>query len=107
GRFQNTGSWNGIAIYDDYGHHPVEIAAVLKAARAGAGGRVIAIVEPHRFTRVRDLFAEFASCFTDADSVILTPLYSAGELPIDGVHPHALAAAGRSHGHHAGGYAAD
>ncbi|HJZ33365.1 MAG TPA: UDP-N-acetylmuramate--L-alanine ligase [Hyphomicrobiaceae bacterium] len=98
-RFQNTGSWNGIAIYDDYGHHPVEIAAVLKAARAGAGGRVIAIVEPHRFTRVRDLFAEFASCFTDADSVILTPLYSAGELPIDGVDHQALAAAVRSSGH--------
>jgi len=98
-RFQNTGSWNGIAIYDDYGHHPVEIAAVLKAARAGAAGRVIAIVEPHRFTRVRDLFAEFASCFTDADSVILTPLYSAGELPIDGVDHQALAAAVRSSGH--------
>jgi len=98
-RFQNTGSWNGIAIYDDYGHHPVEIAAVLKAARAGAGGRVIAIVEPHRFTRVRDLFAEFANCFTDADSVILTPLYSAGELPIDGVDHQALAAAVRSSGH--------
>ena len=60
-RFQHTGSWNGIAIYDDYGHHPVEIAAVLKAARAGAQGRVIAIVEPHRFTRVRDLFADFAA----------------------------------------------
>ena len=73
-RFQLTGTWNGVAIYDDYGHHPVEIAAVLKAA-AGARGRVIAVVEPHRFTRVRDLFEEFAACFKDADSVIVTPLY--------------------------------
>ena len=84
-RFQLTGTWNGVAIYDDYGHHPVEIAAVLKAARAGARGRVIAVVEPHRYTRVRDLFREFAACFKDADSVIVTPLYSAGELPIDGI----------------------
>ena len=84
-RFQLTGTWNGVAIYDDYGHHPVEIAAVLKAARAGARGRVIAVVEPHRYTRVRDLFGEFAACFKDADSVIVTPLYSAGELPIDGI----------------------
>jgi UDP-N-acetylmuramate--alanine ligase len=98
-RFQPTGSWNGIAIYDDYGHHPVEIAAVLKAARAGAKGRVIAIVEPHRYTRVRDLFDEFASCFKDADSVILTPLYSAGELPIDGVNHTALAERVRATGH--------
>jgi UDP-N-acetylmuramate--alanine ligase len=98
-RFQPTGSWNGIAIYDDYGHHPVEIAAVLKAARAGAKGRVIAVVEPHRFTRVRDLFADFAGCFKDADSVILTPLYSAGELPIDGVDHTALAEAVRATGH--------
>jgi UDP-N-acetylmuramate--alanine ligase len=98
-RFQPTGSWNGIAIYDDYGHHPVEIAAVLQAARAGAKGRVIAIVEPHRYTRVRDLFDEFASCFKDADSVILTPLYSAGELPIDGVDHTALADRVRATGH--------
>ena len=98
-RFQLTGRWNGIAIYDDYGHHPVEIAAVLAAARAGANGRVIAVVEPHRFTRVRDLFEEFASCFRDADSVIVTPLYSAGELPIDGVDHNALAEAVRGTGH--------
>ena len=87
-----------MAIYDDYGHHPVEIAAVLKAARAGARGRVIAVVEPHRFTRVRDLFGEFAACFKDADSVIVTPLYSAGELPIDGIDHAALAEAIRAHG---------
>ena len=98
-RFQLTGTWNGVAIYDDYGHHPVEIAAVLKAARAAVRGRVIAVVEPHRFTRVRDLFEEFAGCFKDADSVIVTPLYSAGEPAIEGVHHTALAGAIRSVGH--------
>ncbi len=98
-RFQLTGSWNGIFVFDDYGHHPVEIAAVLKAARAGARGRVIAVVEPHRYTRVRDLFGEFSACFKDADSVIVTPLYSAGETPIDGVDHRALAAGIQSTGH--------
>jgi UDP-N-acetylmuramate--alanine ligase len=98
-RFQLTGTWNGVAIYDDYGHHPVEIAAVLKAARAGARGRVIAVVEPHRYTRVRDLFDDFARCFSDADMVVVTPLYSAGELPIDGVDHVGLADAIRTTGH--------
>jgi UDP-N-acetylmuramate--alanine ligase len=98
-RFQLTGTWNGVAVYDDYGHHPVEIAAVLKAARAGARGRVIAVVEPHRYTRVRDLFREFAACFKDADRVIVTPLYSAGEQPIDGIDSAALAEAIRGTGH--------
>ena len=102
-RFQLTGSWNGVSIYDDYGHHPVEIAAVLKAARAGARGRVIAVVEPHRYTRVRDLFDDFAACFKDADSVIVTPLYSAGELPIDGVDHISLAEAIRATGHRSRG----
>jgi UDP-N-acetylmuramate--alanine ligase len=98
-RFQLTGTWNGVSIYDDYGHHPVEIAAVLKAARAGAQARVIAVVEPHRYTRVRDLFEEFATCFEDADCVILAPLYTAGELPIDGIDHVALAEAIRDTGH--------
>jgi UDP-N-acetylmuramate--alanine ligase len=98
-RFQHTGTWNGIAIYDDYGHHPVEIASVLKAARAGAHGRVVAVVEPHRYTRVRDLFREFAACFRDADSVIVAPLYSAGEMPIDGIDHVSLAEAIRATGH--------
>jgi UDP-N-acetylmuramate--alanine ligase len=98
-RFQMTGSWNGVAIYDDYGHHPVEIAAVLQAARAGARGRVIAVVEPHRYTRVRDLFRDFAACFKSADHVIVTPLYSAGELPIDGIDHGSLAEAIRTTGH--------
>jgi UDP-N-acetylmuramate--alanine ligase len=98
-RFQLTGTWNGVAVYDDYGHHPVEIAAVLKAARAGARGRVVAVVEPHRYTRVRDLFEEFATSFRDADSVIVAPLYAAGEPPIDGIDHAALAEAIRASGH--------
>jgi UDP-N-acetylmuramate--alanine ligase len=98
-RFQLTGTWNGVEIYDDYGHHPVEIAAVLKAARAGARGRVVAVVEPHRYTRVRDLFHEFAASFADADSVIVAPLYTAGEAPIDGISHATLAEAIRAGGH--------
>jgi UDP-N-acetylmuramate--alanine ligase len=98
-RFQLTGTWNGVAVYDDYGHHPVEIAAVLKAARAGARGRVVAVVEPHRYTRVRDLFEEFASSFRDADTVVVAPLYSAGEAPIEGIDHAALARAIRATGH--------
>jgi UDP-N-acetylmuramate--alanine ligase len=99
-RFQPTGAWLGATIYDDYGHHPVEIAAVLKAARAGArGGRVIAVCEPHRYTRLRDLMGEFAACFSDADSVIVGPLYAAGEPPIDGVSHASLASAIRATGH--------
>jgi UDP-N-acetylmuramate--alanine ligase len=98
-RFQLTGTWNGVEIYDDYGHHPVEIAAVLKAARAGARGRVVAVVEPHRYTRVRDLFDEFAASFADADSVIVAPLYTAGEPPIDGINHATLAEAIRAGGH--------
>ncbi|MCC7252115.1 UDP-N-acetylmuramate--L-alanine ligase [Hyphomicrobium sp.] len=98
-RFQLTGTWNGIEIFDDYGHHPAEIAAVLEAARAGARGRVIAVVEPHRYTRVRDLFHEFSACFRAADSVVVTPLYSAGEAPIDGIDPLTLADGIRAAGH--------
>jgi len=90
-RFQFTGEWNGISVFDDYGHHPAEISAVLSAARGGAKGRVIAVVEPHRYTRVRDLFDEFSACFKDADHVVVTPLYTAGESPIDGIDHHTLA----------------
>lgn len=100
-RFQPTGHWNGVQVYDDYGHHPIEIAAVLQAARAGAKGRVIAVCEPHRYTRVRDLFREFCNCFKDADSVIVAPLYSAGETPIAGIDQHTLADGIRSTGHRA------
>ena len=98
-RFQLTGSVNGVDIYDDYGHHPVEIAAVLKAARPGTKGRVFAVVEPHRYTRVQSLFPEFSTCFADADAVIVAPLYAAGEPPIEGVSNHSLAQAIRDAGH--------
>jgi len=90
-RFQISGTWNGMTIYDDYGHHPVEIAAVLAAARGAARGRIVAICEPHRYTRVRDLFGEFCTCFEHADSVIVGPMYSAGEAPVEGVDQHSLA----------------
>jgi UDP-N-acetylmuramate--alanine ligase len=89
-RFTHTGSWNGVDIFDDYGHHPVEIKAVLKAARDSAKGRVIAIVQPHRFTRLASLFDEFASCFNDADTVIVAPVYTAGEDPIEGITSETL-----------------
>ena len=98
-RFQLTGTWNGVQIFDDYGHHPAEISAVLEAARAGARGRVFAVVEPHRYTRVRDLFRDFSACFRAADSVIVAPLYSAGEQPIDGIDPVSLAEGIRATGH--------
>ena len=100
-RFQLTGTWNGVSIYDDYAHHPIEIGAVLKAAKSGARGRVIGIVEPHRYSRVSSLFNEFATCFGDADTVIVTPFYSAGEQPIAGIDQHALAEAIRNAGHQA------
>ena len=100
-RFQLTGTVAGISIYDDYAHHPVEIAAILRAARAGALGRIIAVVEPHRYTRVRDLLSEFAACFVDADCVIIAPLYAAGEPPIAGIDHRALAEAVRGSGHRA------
>jgi len=98
-RFQLTGTWNGVQIIDDYGHHPAEIAAVLQAARAGSRGRVVAVVEPHRYTRVRDLFREFCDCFRAADSVIVAPLYSAGESPIEGIDQRSLAEGIRASGH--------
>ncbi|MGE0630051.1 MAG: UDP-N-acetylmuramate--L-alanine ligase [Hyphomicrobiaceae bacterium] len=98
-RFQLTGSWNGIDVYDDYGHHPVEIAAVLKAARPGAKGRVFAVFEPHRYSRIQNLYAEFCACFADADAVIVGPLYAAGEPPMDGISPQALANGIAAQGH--------
>ncbi len=83
-RFTTTGVVNGVTIIDDYGHHPVEIAAVLKAARYVCKGRVIAVVQPHRYTRLKTLFDGFSTCFNDADSVIVADVYSAGEQPIEG-----------------------
>ncbi|MBY0531968.1 MAG: UDP-N-acetylmuramate--L-alanine ligase [Xanthobacteraceae bacterium] len=98
-RFTKTGEWNGAMIFDDYGHHPVEIAAVLKAARASTQGKVIAVVQPHRYTRLQALFDQFCTCFNDADHVIVAPVYPAGEAPIPGVDRDALVAGIRSRGH--------
>jgi UDP-N-acetylmuramate--alanine ligase len=98
-RFTPTGSWNGVQIFDDYGHHPVEIKAVLGAARDASSGRVIAIAQPHRFTRLRDLFDEFSACFNDADTVMVAPVYAAGEDAIDGISSEALVARMRAGGH--------
>lgn len=103
-RFTTTGVVGGVRIVDDYGHHPVEIAAVLKAARQVAqkgeeSGRVIAVVQPHRFTRLRDLMEEFSTCFSDADAVIVADVYPAGEAPIEGVDKHALVDGIRRFGH--------
>ena len=90
-RFQKTGEVNGVTIYDDYGHHPIEIAAVLRAARQGARGRLVAVVEPHRYSRVKALFSEFCNCVREADKVIVAPLYAAGEAPIPNIDHHSLA----------------
>jgi UDP-N-acetylmuramate--alanine ligase len=98
-RFTKTGEWNGVTVIDDYAHHPVEIAAVLKAARAITDGKVIAIVQPHRFTRLANLFDDFCACFNDADVVLVADVYAAGEAPIEGVNRHALVAGLIEHGH--------
>jgi UDP-N-acetylmuramate--alanine ligase len=98
-RFTPTGSWNGVQIFDDYGHHPVEIKAVLRAARDACQGRVIAIAQPHRFTRLHDLFDDFSACFNDADTVMVAPVYAAGEDPIEGANSEALVSRIRAGGH--------
>ncbi|WP_265518120.1 UDP-N-acetylmuramate--L-alanine ligase [Nitratireductor luteus] len=98
-RFTLTGVWNDVHIFDDYGHHPVEIRAVLKAAREATQGRVIAVAQPHRYTRLHDLFDDFASCFNEADTVLVAPVYTAGEDPIDGATSEALVASMRAGGH--------
>lgn len=98
-RFTHTGSWNGVDVFDDYGHHPVEIKAVLRAAREATKGRVIAIAQPHRFTRLHDLFDDFAACFNDADTVMVAPVYAAGEDPIEGANSEALISRIRAGGH--------
>jgi UDP-N-acetylmuramate--alanine ligase len=98
-RFSRTGTWNGVTIIDDYGHHPVEIAAVLKAARESTKGQVIAVVQPHRYTRLAALFEQFCTCFNDADVVIVAQVYPAGEAPIAGADRDALVQGLRTHGH--------
>ena len=93
-RFTKVGEWHGVPIIDDYGHHPVEIAAVLKAARQAIGdaGRVIAVHQPHRYSRLHDLFDEFCACFAEADVVGISDVFAAGEDPIEGADRDALVA---------------
>ncbi|WGR95848.1 UDP-N-acetylmuramate--L-alanine ligase [Bradyrhizobium sp. ISRA443] len=98
-RFTKTGEWNGVTVIDDYGHHPVEIAAVLKAARESYQGKIIAVMQPHRFTRLQSLFEEFCTCFNDADTVVVAEVYPAGEAPIPGIDRDHFAAGLRAHGH--------
>ena len=98
-RFSRTGEAGGITVIDDYGHHPVEIAAVLKAARGSTNGKIIAVVQPHRYTRLQSLFAEFCSCFNDADAVVVAEVYAAGEAPIDGIDRDHFVQGLRAHGH--------
>ena len=101
-RFTKTGESNGVTVIDDYGHHPVEIKAVLKAARQAVektGKKIIAVMQPHRFTRLRDLYEDFCTCFNDADAVIIADVYAAGEDPIDGADKDHLVAGIQKHGH--------
>ena len=101
-RFTKTGVANGITVIDDYGHHPVEIAAVLRAARTGVaktGAKVIAVVQPHRYSRLASLFEDFCSCFNDADAVVVADVHAAGEAPIEGISRDSLIAGLRERGH--------
>jgi UDP-N-acetylmuramate--alanine ligase len=98
-RFTKTGEVGGITVIDDYGHHPVEIAAVLKAARQAGAREVIAVVQPHRYTRLASLFDQFCTCMNDADTVIVADIYPAGEAPIPGITRDALVEGLRGRGH--------
>ena len=98
-RFTKTGESGGITVIDDYGHHPVEIAAVLKAARQAGARDVVAVVQPHRYSRLESLFTEFCTCMNDAGTVIVADIYAAGEAPIPGVTRDALVDGLRASGH--------
>ena len=98
-RFTKTGEAGGITVIDDYGHHPVEIAAVLKAARQAGAGDVIAVVQPHRYSRLDSLFNEFCTCMNDAGTVIVADVYAAGEAPLQGVNRDSLVEGLRARGH--------
>ena len=98
-RFTRTGEAAGITVIDDYGHHPVEITAVLAAARQATRGRVIAVVQPHRYSRLAHLFEDFCTCFNDADEVLVADVYAAGEEPIEGFDRQALVDGLLAHGH--------
>ena len=106
-RFTRVGEVAGATIVDDYGHHPVEIRAVLSAAREGAQGRVIAVVQPHRYSRLGDLMEEFQTAFNDADQVYVTPVYAAGETPVEGVDADALVEGLKRRGHRSAATIAD
>jgi UDP-N-acetylmuramate--alanine ligase len=98
-RFTKVGEWQGVTIIDDYGHHPVEISAVLQAARQVTKGKVHAVVQPHRYSRLSHHFEEFSTCFNDADSVYVADVYAAGEAPIEGISGPSLVKSLSSHGH--------
>jgi UDP-N-acetylmuramate--alanine ligase len=106
-RFTKVGETGGVTIIDDYGHHPVEIKAVLSAAREGVEGRVIAVVQPHRYSRLGGLMDEFAQAFNDADVVYVAPVYAAGETPVEGVSAAALVDRLKARGHRAAAEIAD
>ena len=98
-RFTRTGDFNGVTIYDDYGHHPVEIMAVLRAAREGAAGKVVAVMQPHRYSRLHSLFPDFCKAFNDADTVLIADVYPAGEQPIEGADKEHLVSGIKAAGH--------
>jgi UDP-N-acetylmuramate--alanine ligase len=106
-RFTKVGETQGVTVIDDYGHHPVEIRAVLAAARESAEGRVIAVVQPHRYSRLGNLMDDFAQAFNDADMVLVTPVYAAGEQPVEGVDSDALVDGIRRRGHRSAAAVAD
>ncbi|WP_128892051.1 UDP-N-acetylmuramate--L-alanine ligase [Erythrobacter sp. HKB08] len=106
-RFTKVGEIDGVTVIDDYAHHPVEIRAVLSAAQESARGRVIAVMQPHRYTRLNDLMDDFQNCFNDADEVFITPVYEAGEDPIEGVNAQSLVAGLKSRGHRSAATVAD
>ena len=98
-RFERKGEAGGVLVVDDYGHHPAEVRATLSAARDVHSGRVVVVFQPHRYTRTRDCFEEFATAFNDADALIVCEVYAAGEDKIPGIDGRALADAIRAHGH--------
>ena len=98
-RFTHVDTINGVKIIDDYGHHPAEISAVLKSVRDTTTGRIIAVHQPHRFSRLKLLFDEFCTCFNDADLVLISDVYSAGEKELEGINKQALVDGLINHGH--------
>lgn len=106
-RFTKTGEAKGVIVIDDYGHHPVEIKAVLRAARQATKGKVVAVVQPHRYTRLHNLFEEFCTCFNDADAVLVADVYAAGEQPIEGANAESLVQGLKERGHRHAEHMAD